>query len=485
LRAVSPDAAREAEKELFAARYERAAELYGKVVREDPAWAPGYYGLVRALLGDHRPHEAYTAAADGLKQAPQSAEGQTAAGLAEYRRGDLPRAEAYFRKARQIDPKYAYALSGLASIYYAVSKFKTGNALVAQAFRAAPTDPQLLVAWAGTLQGAEHLAALERALAMYEPASREARRLYGHLAMDKSAGGRKVRQLASPYQSYDIELVQIGFGARHTYAVGVKVRLNNTRTVRLMLDTGSSGVSLSPKAAEKAGLETLGDVRSEFRGLGDKKPQEAFAYLAESLEIGDLRFNNFPLKVSQAATTDDFDGLMGADVFHMFRVTIDFPKRRLQLAPNSSGPPGDEAVDAADPLATGFTRMLRFGHMLTVETKVNEGTPQLFLLDSGSSGNLVDNEAAQESTKVKRDYNAGLRGVQGSVTQLSRASKVCLIFAGFKQENLDMLSTSLQAMGDSTGVGIAGVIGMPVLWQMKLTIDYRNGALRLERTGAR
>jgi len=44
--------------------------------------------------------------------------------------------------------------------YYAISKFKTGNALVAQAFRAAPADPQLLVAWAGTLHGAEHMAAL-------------------------------------------------------------------------------------------------------------------------------------------------------------------------------------------------------------------------------------------------------------------------------------------------------------------------------------
>jgi hypothetical protein len=33
---------------------------------------------------------------------------------------------------------------------------------------------------------------------------------------------------------------------------------------------------------------------------------------------------------------------------------------------------------------------------------------------------------------------------------------------------------------DGSGVGISGILGMPVLRQMKLTIDYRNGAVRFE-----
>ncbi len=477
-----PAAAQEAEKELFAARYDRAAELYSKLLRDDPAWGPGYYGEVRALIGAYRAHEAYSAAADGLQHAPESAEAQTAAGLAAYRHGELAKAEAYFRKARQIDPHYPYALSGLASIHYAVSKFKTGHALIKQAYLAAPGDPRLITAWAGTLHGAEQIAALERAFTIYDPASREARRLRARGAIGKTAGGRPLQRLASPYQSYDIELVPIGVG-RYTHGLGLRVRINDSRTLRLMLDTGAPGIAISAKAAEKAALESLSDESTEVRGIGDKKPQEAFAYLAASVDIGDLRFTDFPVAASKAAATEDYDGLIGADVFRMFKVTVDFEKRRLLLTPNPDGPPGEEAVDSSDPLPAGFSRMLRFGHMLTVQTSVNQGSPQLFLVDSGSTTNLIDNEIAQESTKVQRDYNAGLRGLQGRVDNLSRASKVSLVFAGFRQDNSDLLATSLQGLGDASGVGIAGILGMPVLWQMKMTIDYRNGALCFERTG--
>lgn len=44
-----------------------------------------------------------------------------------------------------------------------------------------------------------------------------------------------------------------------------------------------------------------------------------------------------------------------------------------------------------------------------------------------------------------------------------------------------MLAASLEGLGDRSGVGFAGILGMPVLWQMKLSIDYRCGALRFEK----
>jgi hypothetical protein len=73
-----------------------------------------------------------------------------------------------------------------------------------------------------------------------------------------------------------------------------------------------------------------------------------------------------------------------------------------------------------------------------------------------------------------------LKGIQGKVKNVDRASQVTLIFAGFRQQNPDLLAVSLEKLSDSTGVAIAGVLGMPVLWQMKLTVDYRDGAVRFE-----
>lgn len=127
--------------------------------------------------------------------------------------------------------------------------------LIIQAYRASPADPRLMTARANMLHGAEHLAALERALAIFDPASREARRLRTHIAVDKAAGVHKLGRLASSYQCYNIELVPIGADPRRPRGVGLRVRLNDARNVRLMLDTGASGISISAKAAEKAGLE--------------------------------------------------------------------------------------------------------------------------------------------------------------------------------------------------------------------------------------
>jgi len=40
---------------------------------------------------------------------------------------------------------------------------------------------------------------------------------------------------------------------------------------------------------------------------------------------------------------------------------------------------------------------------------------------------------------------------------------------------------SFDKMNDSRGVGIAGILGLPVLEHLKLTIDYRSGTVRFEK----
>ena len=56
-------------------------------------------------------------------------------------------------------------------------KFKSARTFMIAAYRISPGDPRLIAAWANTLQGDEHIAALQRALAIYDPGSREARAL--------------------------------------------------------------------------------------------------------------------------------------------------------------------------------------------------------------------------------------------------------------------------------------------------------------------
>jgi predicted aspartyl protease len=480
--AAPPDLAAQARSELYAGRNDYAATLYQKLVDQEPTRGDAYYGLVRALLKAHKSHDAYTAAEQGLQKAPQTPGAQVAAGMAAFRHGDLAKAEQYFRAAYKIDPRNPGALVGMASIFSTVSKYKAARELMLEAYRFSPDDPTLMMAKANSLKGAEHIAALEKLLAIYDPESDEARGLRSHIATDQAVGDRKIRLLTSPYESCNIKLIPLWNGPKHLRGLGLRVRFNNKVNATLLLDTGASGISLSPNLAEKAGLEVLGNESREVKGIGDQRSQDALEYLAPTVEIGDVTFENYTVAVFHSAKTSEFDGLIGADVFQRFLVGIDFGKTELTLDPRpKSGPtPGDDLEDAGNEPAPGFHRAYRFGNHLTIFTSVNERPAKLFLIDSGASTNLIDEEVAREAAPVHADSHLTVRGVQGAVDKASVAEHVSLVFAGLRQDNPGLIAFNFDKVSDSAGVGVAGILGMPVLNHLKLTIDYRNGTVRLE-----
>lgn len=475
-------ALKDAEKELFAARYKSAAELYAKIVETDPSESSAYYGLVRSLLEDHRSHEAYKVAAEALQKSPQAPSVQTAAGLAAYRSGDLAKAEEYFHAALRLDPGYPGALQGLASIHRIISRFKTARDLQLAAYRKSPGDPELMIAYANTLKGAKHIAALQEVLASLDPDSEEARRVAAHIANDLAVGDRKLSRLTSPYEKNKIKLYLIRDSPAKVRGVGLQVQFNQHQNVRMMLDTGASGISVSPKIAERAGLEILGDKSTDTKGIGDARPQASYRYIASQVRIGDTAFADYPISVFRAAQSADFDGLIGADVFRAFIVTLDFPKLELWLDPRPDGPhpASDQPADAGSAPGAGFQRVFRFGDHLVIPTFINKGRSSLFLIDSGSSANMIDTAIARESSGLYSDGRTTVTGVQGKVNDIHRADRVSLTFAGFRQENPSLIAISLEKMSDSMGVAFGGILGMPVLSQLAFTIDYQEGTVRFE-----
>jgi len=229
-------------------------------------------------------------------------------------------------------------------------------------------------------------------------------------------------------------------------------------------------------------LQVLGGEGYEAKGIGDDKAAAAFEYLAAEVRIGSVTFADYPIAVFRGTQSSDFDGLIGTDVFRRFVVGIDFPALEISLDPRPSEPGvQDELTDASDSLPAGFSRVFRFGNHLALPTAINGGeTPVIFLVDSGASSNLIDAAMARQSSKVYKDDRTIIKGVQGKVTQVTLASNISLVFAGFRQDNPDLIAIDLESMSNSFGVGFAGILGMPVLGQMKLTIDYREGRIRME-----
>ena len=470
------DLATQARAELYAARYDKAVELYRALLSKEPG-ADCYDELMRALIEAHSAKAAYALAGEALARAPQTAGTQTAAGLAMYRKGDIGKAENYFRAALKIDPKHPGALTGLASIYSAVSNPRTARDLLNRAYTSNPEDPALMRAHANTLKGDEHIAALEKLLAVIDAATEEARDLRVHIAVDRAIHGRKVRRLVSAYQPARLKLVQILNGVGRFRGFGLRVQFNHSYTGTLMLDTGASGISIAPKSAQKAGLELLSGLSNEAQGIGDKEPDDSLGYLASEIRVGDVILADHPVAVFRSAKDSDVHGLIGADVFQKFIITLDFRYGRIELQPYATPEP-DEPVDATS-VPAGFHRVFRAGNHLLMPTQVNDSPNKFFVIDSGSSANLIDIEAAREFTGVHSDSRTDVRGIQGKVDKVSRADRINLKFAGFVQDNPDLVAIDLEKLGDAMGIAVTGVLGMPVIGQLRLTIDYREGAVKL------
>ena len=473
----------DARKALYAARYDQAVDLYRKCLGENASASDAYYGLVRALLRSHHSQDAIAAADEALRRAPGTAGTEAAAGMASFRRGDLQKAEEHFRAAVNLDGKYPGGLVGLASIYSTVSKFKTAQQMRLNAFRFSPDDPDLMLAHANTLTGADHIAALEQVLAIYNASSEEAHNLRAHIQTDRALGDRKLRRLVSPYQASRIKMQWIYYDPKRILGAGIRVQINQKQSVLLMLDTGASGISLSPKTAEKAGLEMLHVETTEAKGVGDEQPQQLQRYIASEVRAGDVVFADVPVAIFRSARTADFDGLIGADVFQRFLVTIDFFKLEMSLEPRPHPEPesSTEPEDASDTPPAGFHRAFRFGNHLALFTSVNRSQPRLFLIDSGSSSSLIDSAIAHEVASVYKDERVKVRGIQGKVNDTAIANHVSLVFAGFQQDNSAVYTFNFDKMNDTFGVGLGGVLGFPVLQQLRVSIDYRDGVVRFEK----
>jgi hypothetical protein len=340
----------------------------------------------------------------------------------------------------------------------------------------------LIIAHVNTLNGEAHIAALEQALAIYDSESEEARNLRAHIQTDRALAGRKLNRLVSPYQPSRVKLYQILDGPKRIRGAGIHVQINQKKTARLLLDTGASGISLSPQIAEKAGLEMLHVDSTDAKGIGDEKPQESHRYIASEIRAGDVIFADVPVSIFSSARSPDFDGLIGADVFQRFLMTIDFPGLEIALDPRPGGlKQEDQPADAADTLPAGFHRAFRFGDHLALFTSANRRQPRLFLIDSGASSNLIDSGFARESTSVGGVGGVTIRGVQGKVNDAAIANHVSLLFAGFQQNNAAMYAFDFDKLNDSMGVGLAGILGYPVLSQLRVSIDYREGVVRFEK----
>jgi tetratricopeptide (TPR) repeat protein len=448
-----------------------------------------YTGLARVYLKQNKTSDAFDAASKAVALTPGKTPAITAMGEVYFRQGKMALAEQSFLKPLQACDVDARSYLGLSRIDRATSNYNRAKSAVTRAYNLDPDDPEIGRAYIATLSPSE-LRVLRDALG-HEP-NEEARNrdtLERRMALLERESGQPVHTChpTSKVTATQTDLEAMVDGPRRIRGYGLKVKVNGA-FARLRLDTGAGGILIDKKIADKAGVRKVAEHASN--GIGDKAAATGYIGFADSIQIGDLRFEGCYVNVVERNSVLDDDGLIGGDVFSSYLLDIDFPNMKLKLAqlpPYPDEAPAEAALESQPSAAShlhdrfvapemkGYTPMFRFGHALLIPTKVNDSAPMLFLIDTGSSDNAITPAAAKQVTKISRDEDFKVKGINGEVKDVYRANKANLQFAHFKQDRQDLVTFSLDNISNSIGTEVSGILGFRMLVMLDIKIDYRDG----------
>jgi hypothetical protein len=259
--------------------------------------------------------------------------------------------------------------------------------------------------------------------------------------------------------------------------VFAEARLNGRGPFRLLLDTGSGGVTISTDVAQQLGLH-VGDA-GEGQGVGEKTVHAGHAQIAQ-VQIGELALAGVDSNVMdlsdapQVFGTKQFEGIIGLPVFERMVVKHDYVNRVLAFT----------APDKFDYAGSGVIVHFERPRQIPVVTAVLDGVPGNFGVDTGARSSLLLYGPFCAQNNLQEKYGAKLEGVTGwgiggpVRSLLARAST--LQIGDVTVRDL-VIRLSAQKTGLTTSSAMAGLIGPDVLSQFDVTFDYPRTRIIFEK----
>jgi predicted aspartyl protease len=486
------------------------ADKYQAALKVSANLESAQVGLVLSLLAEEKPDEALKVVVTSIGAHPDSASLFAAMGDVKFRQGEMSESDQAYIVALQIDPRNVKAYVGLSHLYNAYSLYGHAYAALNKAHDIAPNDPDVQLLWLETLPRRERIAPLRTYLLASHPETQEDRKsleAYLHYLEKTADQPPHTCKLGTSAEHPSANLEFLGH-ITHISGVGLEAKVNDRRQL-LLLDSGASGITISRKSAEKAGLKPINDISVSIGGIGDKGVRSGYLALADRILIGGLEFHDCVVTVADKKLLPELDGLIGTDVFASYLVDLDLPKKLLRLLALPTRPgetittaalntedevqnkPGNMDVAGAAPKESfqppkdgyiapemsNWTRFFRFDHLILVPTQINSARPMLFMVDTGADSNTLSTKAAQMTTKVHLNPDVEIRGVSGSVDNVYRAEQVNIKFGRFHQAGQNLDAINLSNLSQSVGTEISGMLGYRLLSMLEIKIDYRDGLI--------
>jgi tetratricopeptide (TPR) repeat protein len=441
------------------AKFREAATTYRALLEKTPS-AEAYSGLVQSWLKLDDVKAADESSKQALGTFPNAAAAHAGRGDVYFRQGLIPEAEAEYKTAIGLDGRSARAWLGQGKIDAVFARRSDSKTAVARAHELDPDDGDALYEWALRQPYPQNAAALEKHLGEFRNDEEAERHEREYIDFIKALAGRKVWVPAREIERSEIKLELLTMGTTMAHrGYGIRVRLNDRATVTLLLDTGSSGVIVTRKLAEKIGAVKLSDQGLE--GVGKNGGSAGYKAWVDKIVIGDLEFHDCFIHATPREIAG-VDGTIGADVFEKYLITVDFPGRKLRLDPV---PPSDP-----DSLAQAFS----LGHLLLLPTEIGKKASGLFALDTGANANTITPELGK-SVPEMRLINTPVYGASGAVNSTFMANDATLRFAGVRKTGERISTVDLHSVSKDLGVELSGQIGFSAVEEMKVLINYHTG----------
>jgi len=213
-------------------------------------------------------------------------------------------------------------------------------------------------------------------------------------------------------------------------------------------------------------------------GFGEGHHQRARSMLATRLTIHQFELANVVVEVADQQFVEGIDGLIGTDLFSHFLITCNGRKKILELTPF----PGHEGTEGAGdrpwaglnppPIAPGFVPYRRLGHLLILEDGQDESAQ--YVLDTGAGYTLI-----HEAVPSLNARPVNLIGASGGMVANRREMPIRLNFQGLPRYTGEVLTTHLSDVSAYFGVRLTGFLGFPLWHNRTLTLNPRNGSLRI------
>ncbi|HEX5377012.1 MAG TPA: aspartyl protease family protein, partial [Phenylobacterium sp.] len=200
----------------------------------------------------------------------------------------------------------------------------------------------------------------------------------------------------------------------------VPVSIDGHGPFQFVVDTGANRSVVSAEIATRLKLTEAG--RAPVHGIAGVEP--ATLYKVSRMRVGSAFSSRLELPSLPAAKLGA-DGLLGVDVLHNRRVTLDFVSNRFEIATSargaSIGPGHDTRLGESGPQIVSVPARYRFGQLVIVGAQVAE-VPVAAFLDSGSQisvGNLALRDAVlrQRPELAERFVEVPLISATGQVAR--------------------------------------------------------------------